>query len=338
MAKGKEQIMVMGHHLELPFQKDLTADQFVQLIEDKRTVYYDLIDSGFSEPWEMGLQDGNPWLFGSKMGQKFPPGQRWGDTVLLQVSEKEAKFMHSFQLIGLLAAWKALENSGVPTSLLHKTRTGIFVAGTANFGNFESYPDDTSLRGSLNSSLADRISYFLGTHGPSIALETACSSSLTALTLACNAIKDGSCEVALVVGINANNREYELALQAAGVISKKGQCLPFDKEADGTVRCEGNGCIVLASHMWTMRNNFLDSVKCQIVNATMGSAGAAPTARQGSGRVYEQPNAQGMVFALFCRSSACLICLKGIMKHHSSIFIWHAHAFQRIHVLQVWLK
>lgn len=290
------QVMVLGHHMELPFQKDLSADQFVQLIEDKKVVYYDLIEHGFSDPWEMGLEDGNPWSFGSRVGQKFPPGSKWGDTALLQISEKEAKFMNSFQLIALETVWKALENSGVPTSLLHKTRTGVFVAGMTLFGNFSSFPDETSLRGSLNSSLADRIAYFLGTHGPNVALESACSSSLVAMTLAANAIKDGSCEVALVIGINSCNREYELALQAAGVMSKRQQCLPFDTEADGIVRCEGYGCIVLASHAWVVQHKYTDSVKCQLVNATMGSAGAAPTAQQGSGRVYEQPNAHGRLY------------------------------------------
>lgn len=303
---AENKIMVLGHYMDLPFQKDLSADQFFKLIEDKKVAYYDLIAQGFSDPWEMGLEDGNPWSFASRVGQKFLK-TAWGDTDLLQISEKESKFMHIVQIIGLLAAWKGLESSGIPPSLLHKTRTGVFVAGTTLFGNFTSFPGETSLRGSLTSSLADRIAYFLGTHGPNIAMETACSSSLVAMTLAANAIKDGSCEVALVVGINICTREYELGLQAAGVMSRKQKSLPFDVEADGIVRCEGYGCIVLASHAWAVRHKYMDSVQCQLVNATIGSAGAAPTAQQGSGRVYEQPNAHGMLYPCHVCKLACLL-------------------------------
>jgi len=251
-------------------------------------------------------------------GQTFFAGCPEGDMALMQISEKESKFMDIFQVMCLSSVWKGLENCGIPTSLLQGTNTGVFVAGYALFGSYESYPDESSLRGSLNSSLSDRISYFLGTHGPSITVETACSSSLTAMTFAANSIRNGSCDVAIVVGMNAQSREYELSLQATGVVSKSGQCRPFDEQADGTLRCEGSGCIILSSLEWAKQNKYTDSIKCELLNATIGSAGAAPHARQGSGRVYEQPNVDGMVSMIrlchkvgtnsFCRKSGHETC------------------------------
>ena len=142
--------------------------------------------------------------------------------------------------------------------------------------------------------LSDRIAYFLGTHGPTLTVETACSSSLVALTLAVNAIRDGSCDVAIVPAVNVATREYELALQAAGVISTEGQCRPFAEDASGTLRCECSTCMIVCSMEWAKRHGYRDTIKSVIVNSTIGSAGADPLAAQGSGRVYESPNVFGM--------------------------------------------
>ena len=224
------------------------------------------------------------------------------------------------QRILLTAVWDVLEGAGIPPSLLHKTRTGVFVAAMKNFGGFESYPDETALRSALTSGyvpalgldcpdlppryysryylqiyrLSDRIAYFLGTHGPSLTLETACSSSLVALTLAVNAIRDGSCDVAIVSAVNVTPREYELALQATGVVSRQGECRPFDEDASGTLRCEGTACMVVCSMDWAKKHGYTGTIKSVIVNSTIGSAGADPNVAQGSGRLYESPNVFGM--------------------------------------------
>jgi len=198
------------------------------------------------------------------------------------------------QRILLAAVWDVLEGAGIPPSLLHKTRTGVFVAAMKNFGGFESYPDETALRSALTSGLSDRIAYFLGTHGPSLTLETACSSSLVALTLAVNAIRDGSCDVAIVSAVNVTPREYDLALQATGVVSRQGECRPFDEDASGTLRCEGTACMVVCSMDWAKKHGYTGTIKSVIVNSTVGSAGADPNVAQGSGRLYESPNVFGM--------------------------------------------
>ena len=291
----KAPIAVLGYHMDMPCKRDISGDDLVEIIEKKEFVGVDLVDQGILERWEYN-ENGNPWLYQHRIGHKYTQEQekQWGDLTLLQLSEKEAKFMSMFQLIALESVWKALEKSGIPTSLLHKTKTGVFVAGYQMFGGFESYPDETSLRGGLTSGLSDRIAYFLGTHGPSVTLETACSSSLVAMTIAANSIRNGSCDVAILACTNIFNSEYELALQATGVVSAKGECRPFDADASGTVRCEGFGCMILCSMEWARDNNYCGTIKSLLLNATMGSAGADPMAKQGSGRVYESPNAHGM--------------------------------------------
>ena len=230
--------------------------------------------------------------------------------------------MSSMMRILLMRVWSTLEEVGIPPSLLQKTRTGVFVAAMKNFGGFASYPDETALRSGLVSGLSDRIAYFLGTHGPTLTVETACSSSLVALTMAVNSIRDGSCDVAIVASSNFGSEEYELALQATGVISREGQCRPFDEDASGTLRCECSVCMVVCSMDWAKRYGYSGTIKSVIVNSTVGtciegacrlylnqlshptrfalvtspgSAGADRNAVQGSGRIYEAPNVLGMV-------------------------------------------
>ena len=291
----KAPIAILGYHMDMPCIQDISGDELVDIIENKKFVGVDMIDQGILENWEYN-DNGNPWLYQHRIGHKYTQERekQWGDLTLLQLSEKEAKFMSMFQLIVLESVWKALEKSGVPTFLLHKTKTGVFVAGYQMFGGFESYPDETSLRGGLTSGMSDRIAYFLGTHGPSVTLETACSSRRVAMTIAANSIRNGSCDVAILACTNIFNSEYELSLQATGVVSEKGECRPFDDDASGTVRCEGFGCMILCSMEWARENNYCDTIKSLLLNATMGSAGADPMAKQGSGRVYESPNSHGM--------------------------------------------
>ena len=295
-----KKVCVLGHSLDLPCLDDLrpeqtAIDRFIQILENKEIQIFNLLERGFLRHCDVS-EEGNPWLLQQVYGHRRMVDNLGDiDLVLTQIGEKENLFMDSFQCICLSRVWRALECCGIPISLLHGSRTGIFVAGSSIFGVFESYPDESSLRGSLNSSLSDRVAYFLGTHGPSITLETACSSGLTALSLATDSIKNGSSNVAIVVGINYASKEYEIALQATGVLSKSGQCRPFDEHADGTVGCQGSGCIIIASLEWARENGFEDIIKCVILNSTIGSAGVAPNVRQGSGRVYEQPNAAGMI-------------------------------------------
>ena len=292
-SKRRPPVAVLGYCMDLPSMPGMSGDDFVRVLQNRETLFQDYLETGTIDPREYS-QDGNPWMYQHRKGHKYPKKAFW-DRDFLQVSEKESKFMHGIQMMSLVISLKGLEVSGIPNSLLHKTRTGVFVAAQNIFGDFKSYPDETSLRGGLSSSISDRVAYFLGTHGPTLTVETACSSSLVALTIAVDSIRNGSCDVAIVATVNMSNPEYELSLQATGVISLKGECKPFDEDASGTLRCEGYGSIILCSMEWAEKNGYSGSIKGLIVNATIGSAGADHKASQGSGRVYEAPNVAGMV-------------------------------------------
>lgn len=289
-------IAILGYSMDLPSHLDIQGSELARIARDGETTFVDYLESGILRPHEYGEDD--PWRYQHRVGNRFRPGElelELGfDHTLLQVSEKEGKFMHGMVEVLMNRVWDTLETVGIPPSLLQKTRTGIFSCATKNFGGYTSYPDETALRSSLNSGLSDRIAYFLGTHGPTLAFETACSSSLVALTLAMNAIRDGSCDTAIITAINLANMEYELSLQATGVISNEGQCRPFADDASGTLRCEGTACMFVCSMEWAKQNGYSGIVKSLIVNSTIGSAGADPKAAQGSGRIYESPNVFGI--------------------------------------------
>src|SRR5262249_18513964 len=100
--------------------------------------------------------------------------------------------------------------------------------------------------GTAHSVLANRVSFLLNLHGPSEAVDTACSSSLIAIHNAVMAIQSGDCEIAIAGGVNALlTPSAFIAFSHAGMLSDDGRCKTFDKSADGYVRGEGVGAIVL---------------------------------------------------------------------------------------------
>ena len=106
------------------------------------------------------------------------------------------------------------EDAGISLQEIHRTRTGVFAAAYTPFLPADDAPDETFLRGTIMSSIADQVAYFLGVHGPSVTLEVACGSSIVALALAAAALQTGDCDYALVLGINYfDQKDFHLALQ-----------------------------------------------------------------------------------------------------------------------------
>lgn len=157
-------------------------------------------------------------------------------------------------------------------------------------------PDATMLRGSLMASLSDHIAFFLGTHGPSITIDSTCASSMTAVSMAVAALRKGDCDTAVVAATCINEslcaRDYHLWLQACGVLSSTGTCHPFDENNVGYVRAEGYGCVILRRLDDSIAAG--DRILCTIRNAVAGSAGAAEGVTSGPGRMYEAPCVFGM--------------------------------------------
>lgn len=173
------------------------------------------------------------------------------DAAFFGISDEEALTMDPQQRLLLATAWQALEDAGIPADKLAGTDAGVYVGVSATDYAQQVYaaPGEPSRYGATGTSaaiLANRLSYFLDLHGPSLAIDTACSASLVALHQACTALRSGDCQVALVGGVNALLSAPAVAtLQKAEMLSPSGQCRPFDAAADGYVRGEGCGVVVL---------------------------------------------------------------------------------------------
>lgn len=148
-------------------------------------------------------------------------------------------------------AWEALENAGVPPRSLPGSRTGLFVgisntdyAKRFSLTNFDVYQGISA----VSSVAPGRISYILDVHGPSIAVDGACASSLMAVHLACRSLQDGESDLALAGGATVQlDWGSTVRFARAGVLSEEGRCAAFDAGADGFVRGEGSGMLALIS-------------------------------------------------------------------------------------------
>ncbi|MGH8921216.1 MAG: type I polyketide synthase, partial [Actinomycetes bacterium] len=148
-------------------------------------------------------------------------------------------------------AWEALEDAGQVPERLVGTHTGVFVGiSTNDYGQLRSgqpqLVDAYSGTGNASSIAANRLSYTYDFRGPSMAIDTACSSSLVAVHLACRSLRDGECTLALAGGVNIMlSPVISINFTKAHVLAADGRCKTFDASADGYVRGEGAGIVVL---------------------------------------------------------------------------------------------
>lgn len=174
------------------------------------------------------------------------------DNRFFDIPPDEALRMDPQQRLLLEVSWEALEHAGIIPESLRLSRTGVFVGVSstdyvrlvsASAQQKSTIWDNT---GGSSCIIANRISYFLDIQGPSIVIDTACSSSLVAVHLACRSLSTWDCDIALVGGTNVLiSPEPWGGFREAGILSQTGCCHAFDKSADGMVRGEGCGVIVL---------------------------------------------------------------------------------------------
>ncbi|OBH19908.1 type I polyketide synthase [Mycolicibacter sinensis] len=185
---------------------------------------------------------------------------RWGsflsdiaafDAEFFEISSREAVKMDPQQRLLLEVAWEALEHAGIPATSLRRSQTGVYVgASITEYGCHASADlqgvDAWSNAGGALSIIANRLSYFLDLRGPSVTVDTACSSSLVALHLACRSLRTGECDTAIAGGVNLlMSPAVFRGFDQSGALSTTGACHAFDAEADGFVRGEGCGVVVL---------------------------------------------------------------------------------------------
>ncbi len=193
------------------------------------------------------------------------------------ISPREAAQMDPQQRILLELVWHATEDAGIPASKLAGSATGVYIGGSSTDYRDLRLGDPASgdsyfMTGATLSILANRISYVFDLHGPSLTVDTACSSSLVALHHACEAIRDGQIGTAIVGGINLLLSPYPfLGFSRASMLSRRGHCFAFDERADGYVRGEGGGVVILKPLAQALADG--DRVRAVILGTGVNSDG-----------------------------------------------------------------
>ena len=176
------------------------------------------------------------------------------DAAFFQLSASEAAAMDPRQRLLLEVAWETLEYAALAPENLRGRPVGVFIGASSEDFAFRMFQQPNAIKfisahtgtGFASSVAANRLSYILDLRGPSLAIDTACSSSLVAVHQACQSLRSNECELALAGGVNLLlSEEVQHALACAGMLSPSGRCQTFDAEADGYVRGEGCGLVVL---------------------------------------------------------------------------------------------
>eukprot|EP01062_Namystynia_karyoxenos_P071417 TRINITY_DN668_c1_g4_i1.p1 TRINITY_DN668_c1_g4~~TRINITY_DN668_c1_g4_i1.p1 ORF type:complete len:778 (+),score=296.06 TRINITY_DN668_c1_g4_i1:259-2592(+) len=173
------------------------------------------------------------------------------DPAFFSISPKEAAAMDPQQRIGLQLAYEAIRNAHLTPEQLQGAGTGVFVGATfaEHFSMGLMHPETQTnqwVAGNTIGNIANRISFCFNFQGPSFTVDTACASTMTAFHQACSALRRGECDNAVVLGISALlGPGVFVGFSQAHMLSPTGNSLPFDERANGYVRAEGCGCVVL---------------------------------------------------------------------------------------------
>ncbi|CAM3420336.1 SDR family NAD(P)-dependent oxidoreductase [Parendozoicomonas haliclonae] len=196
------------------------------------------------------------------------------------ISPREAEKMDPQQILLLKNAWLALENACLVPDDLRGERVGVFLGiGPPEFSHTQRHlraeTDMYSVTGSHISFAAGRLAHSLGLQGPCMAVDTACSSTLTALHLACQALDSGDCDLALVAGVQTIMLpQTYIALCRARAISADGLCKAFADNADGYSRGEGCGVLVLTRE--SRADQLAIPAQAKVASTAINHDGAGP--------------------------------------------------------------
>ncbi len=243
-----EPIAIIGIGCRFPQAPNPTA--FWQLLCDG----VDAITEIPGDRWNISqLYDPDPDLPGkisARQGGFLDQVDRF-DPHPFKISPREAVSMDPQQRLLLEVAWEALEDAGQVSAQLAGSRTGVFIGISTNdysrlASDYATRPQGYDLTGNALNIAAGRLSYSFNFRGPSLVVDTACSSSLVAVHLACQSIWNEEATMAIAGGVNVLLSPIgNLGLTKLKALSPDGRCKAFDATADGYVRSEGAGCVVL---------------------------------------------------------------------------------------------
>ena len=209
-----------------------------------------------ADRWNIGrFYDAEPGLAGKSVAKRggFVEGLEQFDPQFFGISPREAPYVDPQHRLLLETAWEAIEDAGIVLDFAKGTDIGVFVGISHNdYQIIQGTPWDSagisphSPTGSAHSIAANRISYCLNLRGPSVAMDTACSSALTAVHAACEHILSGRGETALAGGVTVMITPGGfIGFSQASMLAPDGKCKAFDAAANGFVRGEGAGMVLL---------------------------------------------------------------------------------------------
>lgn len=253
-------------------------DEFWEHIRSEKTAFQKISE----EPRFLGRCTDSPLVAG------FLENVDCFDSKLFNIADEEAINMDPQQRVLLEQTWRAIEDSSLAFKELQNYRTGVFVGISTNdylvektlSGKKTSVYDGV---GFAHSIAANRLSYFFNFTGPSVAVDTACSSSLVALHLACQSLRQGECDFAIVGGVNLllSPHPFEI-FDKANMLSRTGALRAFSDDADGYVRAEGCGVVILTREDLARENDL--SLRALVKGSAINQDGQTNTITAPSGR------------------------------------------------------
>lgn len=225
------------------------------------------------------------------------------DASFFGISPREAAMMDPQQRLLLELGWETFENAGVLPSGVRGSDCGVYI-GISTSDNVSRMADDLAVidansgTGNASSIAANRLSYFFDLRGPSMAIDTACSSTLVAFHQACRSISSGESSIALAGGVCLHLHPYTfLTFSKATMLSRRGRCTPFDAAADGYVRSEGGGLFLLKDYDRALADGdrILAVVSGSAVNADGRKSGLTVPSFQAQAALLEQVYRQSCI-------------------------------------------
>jgi polyketide synthase 12 len=239
-AARSQPIAIVGMACRLPGANG--PEQFWGLLENGKDFVREIPAERAIEGWPEGVPR---WAGLLDQVDEFDP-------MFFGISPREALSLDPQQRLALEVTWEAIERARIVPATLQGSATGVFLGLCAiDYYNrvLRLDPDDRDmycLTGNIASTAAGRLSYTLGLHGPAVTLDTACSSSLVAIHLACDSLRRNETSLALAGGVHViASEETSAGLARTNALSPDGRCRTFDQAANGFVRGEGCGMLVL---------------------------------------------------------------------------------------------
>lgn len=312
----QEGIAIIGIGCRFPGGVNDT-ESFWKLLEEGRDAVCDVP----ADRWNVDrFYDAEPGIVGKTIAKRggFIEGIDQFDPQFFGISPREAPYIDPQQRLLLETAYEAIEDAGMVLDLDGGTDIGVFVGISHN--DYQGLQHTSTDRvgigahtptGSAHSIAANRISYCLNLTGPSIAMDTACSSALTAVHVACQHILAGHCKTAMAGGVTVMiTPDGFIGFSQAGMLSPEGKCKAFDASANGFVRGEGAGMVLLKKLSEAIADG--DPVHAVILGSAVNQDGHT------NGISLPSPDAQARLVRDACNNAGIIPSQVGYVEAHGT--------------------